>query len=145
MRIRELWKRLTRTRYTRALEAEVARLRAENRALLNSILGIAGVPPIPVSTPDPAATTDQNEAARRASGAHREMENRAAASLASPHDGTHRPARNVSDAPAAVPTRRRSWQQIHRRLELESARKQSQRPSEGASIPAAARTTLQPE
>ena len=30
--------------YRRALEAEVLRLRAENRALLNSILGIAGLP-----------------------------------------------------------------------------------------------------
>ena len=46
----ELWRRVTETRYTRALEAEVARLRAENRALLNSILGIAGVPPITVET-----------------------------------------------------------------------------------------------
>jgi hypothetical protein len=46
----ELWQRATATRYTRALEAEVARLRAENRALLNSILGIAGVPPITVET-----------------------------------------------------------------------------------------------
>ena len=45
--LRTLWQRITTTRYTRALEAEVARLRAENRALLNSILGIAGVPPLP--------------------------------------------------------------------------------------------------
>jgi len=44
----DLWQRLTATRYTRALEAEVARLRAENRAMLNSILGISGVPPITV-------------------------------------------------------------------------------------------------
>ena len=35
-----------RGRYVRLLEAEVARLRAENRALLNSVLGTAGVPPI---------------------------------------------------------------------------------------------------
>jgi len=35
-----------RTRYTRALEDEVARLRAENRALVNSILGVAGIPPM---------------------------------------------------------------------------------------------------
>jgi hypothetical protein len=34
--------------------AEIARLRAENRALLNSILGIAGIPPIlPERLPDP--------------------------------------------------------------------------------------------
>ncbi len=48
--VTELWRRVTVTRYTRALETEVARLRAENRALLNSILGIAGVPPITVGT-----------------------------------------------------------------------------------------------
>ena len=35
--------------------AEIARLRGENRALLNSILGIAGIPPIlPERLPDPA-------------------------------------------------------------------------------------------
>ena len=32
--------------YTRALEEEVARLRVENRALINSILGVAGIPPM---------------------------------------------------------------------------------------------------
>jgi hypothetical protein len=56
--IRTLWQRITARRDTRAreasahmeleLRAEIARLRAENRALLNSILGIAGVPPLPV-------------------------------------------------------------------------------------------------
>ena len=34
---------------------EIARLRAENRALLNSILGIAGVPPLPATEADLAA------------------------------------------------------------------------------------------
>ena len=95
MTLREFWRRITSTRYTRALEAkhlemrgeigrhyrelargqaalmreraettrqraEVARqraenlrLRAENRALLNSILGIAGIPPILVAAPEP--------------------------------------------------------------------------------------------
>lgn len=89
----KIWRRVTSTRYSRALEvellreraeavrlreeverarrqaaqlrgelaretgevarhvAEIHRLRAENRALLNSILGIAGVPPINVSAP----------------------------------------------------------------------------------------------
>jgi hypothetical protein len=70
----QIWRRIATTRHTRALESEVARLsaevtrqraendqqraaiasqqneiarlRAENRALLNSILGIAGIPPI---------------------------------------------------------------------------------------------------
>jgi hypothetical protein len=41
--------------YTSALERDVARPRAENRALLNSILGIAGVPPIVVTADDQGA------------------------------------------------------------------------------------------
>ena len=55
MKLRELWGRLVGANYTSALERDVARLRAENRALLNSILGIAGVPPIVVAADDPAA------------------------------------------------------------------------------------------
>lgn len=35
-----------RSAYVAALEADVQRLRAENRALLNSLLGTAGFPPI---------------------------------------------------------------------------------------------------
>jgi hypothetical protein len=42
----ELVKTLVRSRYVRALEEEVARLRAENRALTNSLLGTAGFPPV---------------------------------------------------------------------------------------------------
>ncbi len=38
--------RRLRSRYVRALEEDVARLRAENRALVNSLLGTAGFPPI---------------------------------------------------------------------------------------------------
>jgi hypothetical protein len=34
------------SRYTRALEEDIARLRNENRALINSILGISGLPPL---------------------------------------------------------------------------------------------------
>jgi len=41
-----LWRRLTTTRYTEWLENEVARLREENRALMNSLLTRAGVQPI---------------------------------------------------------------------------------------------------
>jgi hypothetical protein len=47
------WRQAVRSRYVRLLEeqvarerAEVERLRAENRAMLNSLLGTAGVPPI---------------------------------------------------------------------------------------------------
>jgi hypothetical protein len=40
------------TKYVSMLEGEVARLRAENRALTNSLLGTAGFPP--VEYPEPA-------------------------------------------------------------------------------------------
>ena len=50
-----------RSRYVRMLEAqldreraEVERLRAENRAMLNSLLGTAGVPPIETPSAHPA-------------------------------------------------------------------------------------------
>ncbi len=42
------WRWLTTGRYTRTLEDEVERLRGENRALLNSLLGTAGFPPLQV-------------------------------------------------------------------------------------------------
>lgn len=42
----EWLRQLTRTRYVGLLEGEVARLRAENRALMNSLLGTAGFPPV---------------------------------------------------------------------------------------------------
>lgn len=44
-----MWERvksLLRGRYVGMLEEEVARLRAENRALLNSLLGTAGFAPV---------------------------------------------------------------------------------------------------
>jgi len=37
---------LLKSKYVRMLEEENARLKAENRALLNSLLGTAGFPPI---------------------------------------------------------------------------------------------------
>src|SRR6266849_4396885 len=39
-------KNLLRSDYVRLLEEEVSRLRAENRALMNSLLGTAGFPPV---------------------------------------------------------------------------------------------------
>jgi hypothetical protein len=39
-------KKLFRSAYVRILEQEVERLRAENRALMNSLLGTAGFPPL---------------------------------------------------------------------------------------------------
>jgi len=115
MTILEMWRRITATRYTRALEAEVSRLRAENRALLNSVLGIAGIPPIVVEE-------DASVGAR-----HAVPDNRAAAqsgySGAVPLRNQTDHGRTTGDAQVAAPMRRRSWQQITRMLEFESARK----------------------
>jgi hypothetical protein len=44
--IREWLGRVMASKYVGLLEAEVARLRAENRALTNSLLGTAGFPPV---------------------------------------------------------------------------------------------------
>ena len=43
--------RNARSRYVRMMEEEVARLRAENRALTNSLLGTAGFPPVEYPEP----------------------------------------------------------------------------------------------
>jgi hypothetical protein len=42
----EFFKKLLESRYVGLLEGEVLRLRAENRALTNSLLGTAGFPPV---------------------------------------------------------------------------------------------------
>jgi hypothetical protein len=42
----EKLKQFWRSNYVRLLEEEVSRLRAENRALMNSLLGTAGFPPV---------------------------------------------------------------------------------------------------
>jgi hypothetical protein len=44
--MRDFLERLLRGRYVGLLEADVVRLRAENRALMNSLLGTAGFPPV---------------------------------------------------------------------------------------------------
>jgi len=128
MNLAEIWRRLTTTRRARILEAELARervanaeqgtevarqgaeiirLRAENRALLNSILGIAGVPPVSASLDDLAATQSQN-----------------ATPPSVARTANHSRPRANSTPHVAAPTRRRSWPQIHRLLEFESAQKE---------------------
>jgi hypothetical protein len=42
----DILKRMFRGRHVGMLEEEVARLRAENRALMNSLLGTVGFPPV---------------------------------------------------------------------------------------------------
>jgi hypothetical protein len=133
MTLREMWRRLVATRYTGALEREVARLRQENRALLNSILGIAGVPPIVVAADDPAArvavsaslmtATPLGSAApesERNAGKTATIEN---ASALSANQIAKRATAEHGMKPVAAPMRRRSWHQIYRILEIDAARK----------------------
>jgi hypothetical protein len=122
----KMFRRITATRCTRALEAEVVRLRAENRALLNSILGIAGVPPITV--PDSVAIGNGPPAVSgrpsRVQGEASPNTQTRAATLA---NGKMRGPNTVA------PMRRRSWHQIYRMLEIDSARK----PQEAVDTPPA--------
>lgn len=115
----QFWERITSRRYVGALEAEVARLRMENRALLNSILGIAGVPPISV----PNTNSDGPGFASQI-GAD-ENSNTALRGRSSNGSGP--------GAQQLAPMRRRSWQQITRALEFESAK---QKDAAAATAPA---------
>ena len=159
--VREIWRRITKSRYARALEGEVSRqraeidrLRAENRALLNSILGIAGIPPIPAAMPAESfvahASQSMPEGAHMQSPPRPDKPESSAPSSGAPTDarfesqpqapgraalGAHgrfpRGPFPSSPSPrrssqAALPLRRRSWQQINRMLELESAKKKPQ-------------------
>lgn len=132
MKIREIWRRIASTRYTCVLEqslaherAEADRLRAENRALLNSILGIAGIPPIPASSaPQPRSqpTTESGPEAP-ASGPVPPINAEANSEAKAARKGAPKTATGA--IAVAGPLRRRSWQQITRMLEFESAKKQS--------------------
>jgi hypothetical protein len=96
------------TKYTRSLETEVARLRAENLALMNSILGVAGVPPLRFDHPR------IDSAAREQS--YGDM--RGGAAIVS------EPQSIPLGKSAVAPVRRRSWRQIGRELEAEDASRQ---------------------
>jgi hypothetical protein len=118
--IREIWYRVVKTRYTRALEVEVAQLRAENRALLNSILGIAGIPPILVDLPTAAEQGANAEPAAELPGT------RGIGLLpSSPRQKVRANSMQGSQRMAGVPApvRHRSWQQVNRMLEFEASRK----------------------
>src|ERR1700730_5460686 len=104
--LRTIWQRFVTCRYTETLEADVARLRAENRALLNSILGIAGVPPITLAPSDAASVSGSSsgtEAQKDATGT----------ALTTSSTGSTPSGRRSQ----ITPMRRRSWQQINRILE----------------------------
>lgn len=170
MNLAQIWRRITSTRRTRALESEIARargeillLRAENRALLNSILGMAGMPPISVGLPGstisrgllakasgalsfrrPGSTdtlfTPPSPAAGHSvsptpySGGDESLSTPTSSSpqTAAPSDLSSRQSVTRNDSSlslsspgmrVAAPIRRRSWHQINRMLELESAKK----------------------
>lgn len=94
--MKELWKWVTTSRYVRALEGEVERLRAENRALMNSILGIAGIPPVIAAGNSAAPAASDSKAASNG---------------------------KAANTAGAAPVRKRSWQQVNRALEIEAAKK----------------------
>ncbi|MGA8075740.1 MAG: hypothetical protein WB995_19855 [Candidatus Acidiferrales bacterium] len=98
-------KRFLTTRYTLSLEEEVIRLRSENRALVNSVLSIAGLPPLRLDA----------EIAR---------ENRSYAIASNAHGPASHPP-SAAGQGILLPAnahRRRSWQQINRILEIEESR-----------------------
>jgi hypothetical protein len=103
-----IWHWIITSRYTRALEDEVMRLRAENRALMNSILGVAGVPPLKLDV-GPSACT--NGAALRNGWPS------AAAESQSDAGSSQTPNSSARIGSPLAPIRRRSWQQIGRLLE----------------------------
>jgi hypothetical protein len=131
--------------YTRGLEVEVERLRDENRALINSILGIAGLPPLRL---DAEVAREKHRAeievkARRSGAAASEQE-----SVASGHDrgggskiagaaiGKSLPlAAGQGIVLPANAHRRRSWQQINRILEIEETRQITNRDNSEAMQP----------
>jgi hypothetical protein len=125
------------TRYTRLLEAEVVRLRAENRALLNSILGIAGIPPITVAMPN-GSESEQQPLRASGLGARPEQKSATPPLLARSARAAHPrnpagSARSVSPL-GAGPVRRRSWHQVNRALEIDSARKKEKQTVDGPEL-----------
>lgn len=111
LNVRSVWGKVAvrlRGSYARALEEEVARLRAENRAPVNSILGLAGIPPMHVMEPGGLkagkAGADRSVASKRQNCDFETLK-----------------ARPVNEEKSLMPLRRRSWQQIGRALEMEDA------------------------
>jgi hypothetical protein len=127
--IRQFFRRFTPTRHARTLEIELARvasensrLREENRALLNSILGIAGIPPVystsaeqPRSLLSPRAGSDVP--------APEPVSPTVARALVASASQTERSLKSGKNRAELAPLRRRSWHQINRALEIKSARK----------------------
>jgi len=108
-------------------------LRAENRALLNSILGIAGVRPIAVAADEVAGAAAlgsglaQPKPERGPTPTGKRSGENPARVESSPALGVKQGAPRVSAergmSSVARPRRRRSWHQIYRILEIDAARK----------------------
>lgn len=139
------------------LHYEIARLRGENRALLNSILGIAGIPPVPVAPADTNVfATSQSSSAEKPRSQPAPASGPEAPATTNPADTDHPRGTPSASGPVSpsnpalapqtflfdaaierrsakklaqitAPVRKRSWHQIHRALELEAARQQVQR------------------
>ncbi|MGH9736013.1 MAG: hypothetical protein ACRD8A_15655 [Candidatus Acidiferrales bacterium] len=135
-RVREALKKLTAGRYTRSLEAEIARLRAENRALLNSILGIAGVPPISVSRDEAASEHRDGRTAAVEAGSGLDAAGVARLRGTGARNGGRRVA-----LPSTAPIRRRSWHQINQALEIDSARTKERQAADGPEIGVATKSS----
>lgn len=114
MRWSEIWSAVRGDGRSAELEREVLRLRAENRALMNSILGIAGVPPVIV------AEASESDALRLG------LKVGAPEGSVAAGAGTG-VRRSLSDAGGkkggVAPLRRRSWHQVYRMLEIDAARR----------------------
>jgi hypothetical protein len=114
------------------LRAENARVRDENRALLHSILGVAGISPMAVTTPGTGALETSNSAeVPRSHPSPQSGPEAPATGPVSPSADAIAQARTAADERGkkllriAAPLRRRSWQQITRSLEYEAARKKT--------------------
>lgn len=146
MHLREIFK----SRYTRGLEDEVTRLRNENRAMMNSILSVAGLPPLRLDAEvarekhraeieikarrNGAPAIGQETVAsghERGGGSKEEQDSRAAGANERPL-----PACVGQGIPLpASAHRKRSWQQINRILEIEEARQITNRDNSDAMQP----------
>lgn len=142
---------ILKSRYTGALEDEVARLHKENRALINSILSVAGLPPLQLE----AEVARENHRAQIEVKARRHgapVAEQAASALRHDNAGSSdavdsRPFEaGVSGSSSSTPSgqgmmlpvnphRRRSWQQINRILEIEETRQITNRDNSGAMKP----------
>ncbi len=139
-RFSEIVSRLARTRYVRALEAQLARaeaensrLRQENRALLNSILGIAGIPPVYTNSAEQPRSVLSTGAGPEAPalGPVPPSTDSPAETGAAQTKPAAAAGHGKNFAPVAAPLRRRSWHQINRALEFEAARKKPQEIANG--------------